>query len=105
SPELAVPSISPCLAPRSSMWQPASAKQLATGGQPDLKNDRSIGVVDDDPKIIRLVKGQLEKDGYKVVTAGDGPAAVDLVETTDLDLLVLDVMLPGMDGCDVLRRI
>lgn len=70
-----------------------------------MKNAESVGVVDDDPKIIRLVKGQLEKDGYKVITAGDGPGAVELVESTDLDLLVLDVVLPGMDGCDVLRRI
>jgi DNA-binding response OmpR family regulator len=70
-----------------------------------LKNNETVGVVDDDPKIIRLVKGQLEKDGYKVLTAADGPGAVDLVESNTLDLLVLDVVLPGMDGCDVLRRI
>lgn len=70
-----------------------------------MRNTDSIGIVDDDPKIIRLVKGQLEKDGFRVVSAADGPGAVELVESTELDLLVLDVMLPGLDGCEVLRRI
>ncbi len=70
-----------------------------------MKNGETVGVVDDDPKIIRLVKGQLEKDGYRVIVAGDGPGAVELVESHELDLLVLDVVLPGLDGCEVLRRI
>lgn len=69
-----------------------------------MKNIR-VAVVDDDPRISRLVKGHLEKDGYTVVTAADGGAAIELVETLDPDLLLLDVMMPIMDGCEVLRRI
>ena len=68
-------------------------------------NSNCVAVVDDDPRMSRLVKGSLEKDGYRVVTASDGPGAIDLVESNDPDLLLLDVMLPGMDGCEVLRRI
>ncbi|MBI4213621.1 MAG: response regulator transcription factor [Chloroflexi bacterium] len=68
-------------------------------------NSSCIAVVDDDPRISRLVKSHLERDGYRVVTAADGPGAIDLVESHDPDLLLLDIMLPGMDGCEVLRRI
>ena len=70
-----------------------------------MKHTSCVAVVDDDPRISRLVKSQLEKDGYRVVTAADGPGAINLVESADPDLLLLDVMLPGMDGCEVLRRI
>lgn len=53
----------------------------------------------------RLVRSHLEKDGFRVVTATDGPSAMDLVESQPLDLLLLDIGLPGFDGCEVLRRI
>jgi DNA-binding response OmpR family regulator len=86
------------------MWSRAS-RAWQEGSVTSVKNAETIGVVDDDPKIIRLVKNQMEKDGYRVSTASDGQGAVDLVESTDLDLLVLDVVLPGMDGCEVLKRI
>lgn len=65
-----------------------------------------VGIVDDDPKIIRLLKAWLDGDGFHVEVAADAPGALALVESSDLDLLLLDIMLPGgMDGCDVLRRI
>lgn len=64
-----------------------------------------VGVVDDDPRTARLVKAWLEKDGYQVAMASDGAEALKLVEASDLELLVLDVMLPGMDGCEVVRRV
>jgi DNA-binding response OmpR family regulator len=62
-------------------------------------------VVDDDPKIVRLVRTRLEREGARVVVAMDGLEALQLVETMNPDLLILDILLPGMDGCDVLRRI
>ncbi|MPZ13180.1 MAG: response regulator [Chloroflexi bacterium] len=65
----------------------------------------SIGVVDDDPKMIRLVRRHLEETGFRVISAIDGPGAVTLVESEDPDLLVLDLVMPGMDGCQVLQRL
>jgi DNA-binding response OmpR family regulator len=64
-----------------------------------------IGLADDDPKMIRLLRKNLEQAGYRVVTASDGPGAIELVENQEPDLLVLDVVMPGMDGCEVLQRL
>lgn len=64
-----------------------------------------VGIADDDPKMIRLLRRSLEQAGFRVASASDGPSAIELVESEDLDLLVLDVVMPGMDGCDVLTRL
>jgi DNA-binding response OmpR family regulator len=64
-----------------------------------------ILVVDDEADIVEFVRGYLERDGYEVVTAEDGDRAVELAEKTRPDLLVLDVMLPGRSGFDVLRTL
>jgi len=55
--------------------------------------------------MVRHVRTTLEKVGYRVVTATDGPSAIEMVETEDPDLLVLDLTMPGMDGIEVLRRL
>ncbi|MFQ5858884.1 MAG: response regulator transcription factor, partial [Anaerolineae bacterium] len=62
-----------------------------------------ILVVDDDRKIVDLVRAYLEKDGYRVVTAHDGLQALELARQKQPDLIVLDLMLPGVDGLDVCR--
>jgi DNA-binding response OmpR family regulator len=67
--------------------------------------DRPILVVDDDAKIVRLVKTYLEREGYMVVTAADGPAALDAIETHEPALVVLDLMLPELDGRAVIRAV
>jgi DNA-binding response OmpR family regulator len=64
-----------------------------------------ILVVDDDAKIVRLVRTYLERDGFKVVTAADGPAALDAIETHAPALVVLDLMLPELDGRAVIRAV
>jgi two-component system response regulator RegX3 len=64
-----------------------------------------ILVVDDEADIVEFVRGYLERDGYEVVSAQDGDRAVALAEETHPDLLVLDVMLPGRSGFDVLRTL
>jgi DNA-binding response OmpR family regulator len=64
-----------------------------------------ILVVDDDAKIVRLVRTYLERDGFQVVTAADGPAALDAIETHAPALVVLDLMLPEMDGRAVIRAV
>ncbi len=64
-----------------------------------------ILLVDDEIPILDLVRGYLEREGYIVSTAEDGPSAVEHVSTERPDVVVLDVMLPGLDGFEVLRQI
>ncbi len=64
-----------------------------------------ILVVDDEPKIIRLVRAYLERDGFEVIEAPDGRRAVDAARRLSPDLIVLDVMLPELDGLEVCREI
>jgi DNA-binding response OmpR family regulator len=68
---------------------------------------RTVLVVDDEPTLVATLKYNLERDGYRVVTAGDGEQAIGLARSERPDLLILDLMLPVMDGlevCRVLRR-
>jgi len=62
-----------------------------------------ILIVDDDEKIVELVKLYLERDGYRVLAAYDGLQALEIARQKHPDLIVLDLMLPGMDGLDVCR--
>lgn len=62
-----------------------------------------ILMVDDDKKIVGLVQAYLEKDGYRVLTAYEGLQALDLARRKRPDLMILDLLLPGMDGLDVCR--
>lgn len=64
-----------------------------------------ILIVDDDAKIVRLVRTYLERDGFSVVTAADGPAALGAIETHRPALVVLDLMLPELDGRAVIRAV
>jgi two-component system KDP operon response regulator KdpE len=64
-----------------------------------------ILVVDDEPPIVRLVRAKLQADGYAVATAGRGEEALAFLEDERPDLIVLDLMMPGMDGFETLRRI
>jgi DNA-binding response OmpR family regulator len=65
----------------------------------------TILIVDDEPPIVDLVRGYLEREGYTVHAVADGPAAVVAVRDLLPDVVVLDVMLPGFDGVEVCRRI
>ena len=64
-----------------------------------------ILVVDDDAKIVRLVRTYLERAGYRVVEAADGAAALTAIRREEPALIVLDVMLPEVDGLSVLRAL
>jgi two-component system alkaline phosphatase synthesis response regulator PhoP len=66
-------------------------------------NKRKILVVDDERKIVELVRLYLEKDGYRVLVATDGLDGLELARQKRPDLILLDLMLPGMDGLDVCR--
>ena len=64
-----------------------------------------ILVVDDEPAIVRFLRTGLSGHGYTVLTAGSGRAALDLLERDDVNLLVLDLGLPDMDGLDIIIRL
>ncbi|MBW8010898.1 MAG: response regulator transcription factor [Chloroflexi bacterium] len=64
-----------------------------------------ILVVDDEPNIVQLAQMYLEQDGFRVESAGDGQAALEAVENLKPAMLVLDIMLPELDGFEVCRRL
>ena len=66
---------------------------------------RTILVVDDEPEITDVVRRYLEQDGYRVVSAGDGRAALTVFQREKPHLVVLDLMLPELDGWEVARQI
>lgn len=66
---------------------------------------RTILTVDDEVHILELVSYNLEREGYQVLKAETGEEALELLEKNKIDLVLLDWMLPGMDGIEVLRRI
>ena len=65
---------------------------------------KTILVVDDEPQIVRFVRAYLEDAGYRVVTADDGQQALFVARHEKPDLVILDLMMPGMDGWDFIRR-
>ncbi len=66
---------------------------------------KTVLVVDDEPKIVDVVREYLEHAGFSVRTAGDGPAALERARALSPDLIVLDLGLPGLDGLDVARQL
>jgi DNA-binding response OmpR family regulator len=64
-----------------------------------------ILVVDDEPNIVELAKLYLEREGFRVQSAGDGIAALESIQTDEPALVVLDIMLPGMDGFEVCKQV
>lgn len=66
---------------------------------------RRVLVVDDEDTVREVVARYLERDGYRVAVASDGDAALDAIERQPPDLIVLDLMLPGVEGLEVLRRV
>ena len=67
--------------------------------------DKTILVVDDERHIVRLVQVNLERVGYTVITAYDGVECLEKVKTEGPDLIVLDVMMPRMDGFETLKQL
>ena len=66
---------------------------------------RRVLVVDDEPHIRRVLRGYLEADGFEVVEAGTGETALAQLRAAPVDLVLLDVMLPDLDGIEVLRHV
>ena len=81
-----------------------TAVVLELPGVFDVKEGRVL-VVDDDPQILRAVRTSLQGHDYEVLTAGNGETALDLLPDADVDLVVLDLGLPGIGGHEVIRRL
>lgn len=73
--------------------------------RPDARAPARVLVVDDDPTVSDVVRRYLERAGFDVDKAGDGPTALALAAERSPDLVVLDLMLPGMSGLEVCRRL
>ena len=75
-------------------------------GFPRVKNqDIHLLVVDDNESNRDIIARQLQRRGYDVVTAADGERAIAIVDSQPIDLIILDIMMPGIDGLEVLRRL
>ncbi|UQT54899.1 response regulator transcription factor [Streptomyces durmitorensis] len=81
---------------------PPQGRPHAGDGAPDVPR---VLVVDDDPTVAEVVAGYLERGGYTVERAEDGLGALERAGAFRPDLVVLDLMLPGMDGLEVCRRL
>ena len=68
-------------------------------------SEQTILVVDDEEAIAEAVRARLESEGYRVIVAADGPEAIQAASEQHPDLVVLDLMLPGMDGLEVCKQI
>ena len=68
-------------------------------------SEQTVLVVDDEEAIAEAVRARLESEGYRVVVAADGPEAIEAHAEHQPDLVVLDLMLPGMDGLEVCKQI
>jgi two-component system alkaline phosphatase synthesis response regulator PhoP len=70
-----------------------------------MSTNKRVLVIDDDAKTVELVKLYLRRDGYRVLEAYDGNEGLRLARESHPDLIVLDLMLPGMDGLEVCRKL
>jgi DNA-binding response OmpR family regulator len=68
-------------------------------------SDKTILIVDDEQNIVELVRLYLHQEGYRVVTASDGAEALRLYRSAQPALIVLDLMLPGLDGWEICRQV
>lgn len=80
------------------------ALHLATRGYAAVMAE-SVLIVDDDPVIQLLLRVNFEMDGFDVVTASDGEAGLEAAEQQDFNLILLDVVMPKLDGYEVLSRL
>ena len=76
---------------------PAQFGALGEGGH--------LLVVDDDPANLDLLSRRLTRQGYEITTAAGGQEALDLLNQQDFDLLILDMLMPGINGLQVLKQI
>lgn len=86
------------------VWSGGTEPDRADGRE-SMQNKTNVLIVDDDPRILRLVRVNLERVGFQVASATNGPAALDQLALEPPDAVVLDVTMPGMDGFALTQRI
>lgn len=64
-----------------------------------------VAIIEDDIAIVQMYRTKFENEGYEVATAPDGIAGLELIETFDPDIILLDLMMPNMNGLDMLGRL
>jgi two-component system KDP operon response regulator KdpE len=71
----------------------------------DIERKRRVLVVDDHPKVLRFIEIGLKLRGYEVMTTVSGEEALGLVKSGKTDIMLLDIIMPGIDGFEVLRKL
>ena len=85
---------------RTADWTTAEVREGAS-----MDKNKNIMVVDDNPDIITIVKTILEGKGYSVFSASSGAELLNMLKVQNPDLIILDIMMPEMDGLEVLSRL
>jgi len=70
-----------------------------------LSKQVRVLIVDDEPRIVKFLQVKLKSSGYEVLSAGSGKEALELVQAQEPDIVVLDIVMPGMDGLETLKQI
>jgi DNA-binding response OmpR family regulator len=81
------------------------ASPEATGAEATAADDRCVLVVDDDAVLRRVVRAVLEADGFRVIEAPNGQQGLEMAASERPRVVILDVMMPGLDGVEVCRRL
>jgi DNA-binding response OmpR family regulator len=71
----------------------------------EIKKTQFVLVVDDHPRVLRLIEADLKLLGYDVLTTTSGEEALELVKTRKPDIMILDIIMPGTDGLEVLKQL
>jgi DNA-binding response OmpR family regulator len=90
------------VSPRQLRREPQESAEATEAGAVD---DRCVLVVDDDAVLRRVVRAVLEADGFRVIEAHDGRQGLELAASERPSVVILDVMMPGLDGVEVCRRL
>ncbi len=84
---------------------PATMLRRAEGAIRGAVRKKRVLVVDDQPRVTRFIEIFLKLKGFEVVTARSGREALELVASSQPDIMLLDIVMPGMDGFEVMRRL
>ena len=82
-----------------------SERPTAFGGEPSGPSRSRLLIVDDSPTFLKFLSHHLEQDGYEVATVNNGEAALAYIELNHFDCLVVDLIMPGMDGAELCQRL
>jgi two-component system response regulator MprA len=103
APEARVGDVSWCAA--RTPYDVAAVSLLTLSQEKTDQRTARVLVVDDEPRMLSMMRRVLESDGYGVVLASDGENALEILRSEPIDLLILDVMMPNLDGFDVCRLV